>query len=70
MADIADEADGVIAGAIEQALSDARNAPPLPATGQCHNCQVPLSAPYRFCDGFCREDWQKREDAKRRTGAA
>lgn len=28
-------------------------------TGQCLNCERPLDAGLRWCDGECRDEWQE-----------
>lgn len=30
------------------------------ATGECLNCFEPLPIGMRWCDNFCKEDWEKR----------
>jgi len=30
------------------------------ATGECLNCFEPLSLGMRWCDKYCKEDWEKR----------
>lgn len=47
--------------------------PVLPHTGTCHNCFEPIVGNELFCPSApgeegCRDDWQRREDAKRRNG--
>lgn len=41
--------------AIEAAKAGA--SAPLPAIGKCHYCEEPLEEGLRFCDEFCREDY-------------
>lgn len=41
----------------------------LPATGFCLSCGEGLAIPsHRFCDSFCRDDFQKAEEAAKRNG--
>lgn len=35
----------------------------LPITGRCHNCGDAIPAA-KFCDEYCREDWEKRRRAR------
>lgn len=44
--------------AIEAAL--AKTDKVLPAIGSCHNCYEPLGAGEKFCDEFCRDDYDHR----------
>lgn len=61
---MADEAD-IAAAATEIALAAARlrRLPVLPHTGRCHNCDAEVGDAL-FCDGDCRDDWQRRERAR------
>lgn len=68
MADICDQADDVIQAGLDNAADAARHAGRLPARGRCHNCDALLVGDLRFCDADCRDDWQRREDQRRRTG--
>ncbi|ECA2717288.1 hypothetical protein EJW09_11070 [Salmonella enterica subsp. enterica serovar Braenderup] len=45
------------------ALSE-RERHPLPEMGHCHNCNEIISAGL-FCDTDCRDDYEKRERARR-----
>ena len=40
-------------------LQRIRQRKPVDATGICLQCDKPLKAPLRWCDGGCRDDWQK-----------
>lgn len=42
----------------------------LKAIGECHNCREPLAGDKRFCDRYCVEDWEQRQEALRRKGRA
>ena len=42
-----------------------RHEQPLPAIGQCHNCQASLPQGVRFCDCDCRNDYDARQRAER-----
>lgn len=39
----------------------------LPYIGECHNCGEPTPDGVNFCDTDCRDDWDKRQRAKRRS---
>ena len=43
-------------------------APRLTYTGQCYNCDAPTPHGHNFCDADCRDDWQKRQAAQKRSG--
>jgi len=34
------------------------------ATGNCLNCEWPLTGGKRWCDAACRDDWQKQQRAE------
>lgn len=67
MADIADDADGVIENSVQGAIAAARRAGPVIAPrGYCLNCgatELPdgsvWPAAYRWCDDDCRVDWSR-----------
>jgi hypothetical protein len=73
-ADIGNEqAALILAKELQAREEDARIHKLLPL-GTCHNCFSPVDGNLIFCppdspeDGGCRDDWQKREDAKLRNG--
>lgn len=35
------------------------------ATGACLFCEEPLDKPKRWCDSYCRDDWQRLTNSKR-----
>lgn len=41
---------------------------PKLADGVCANCDEVLSGTQHFCDDSCRNDYQRRESARRRNG--
>lgn len=43
--------------------------PRLPFIGQCYNCDAPTPHGHNFCDADCRDDWQKRQTAQKRSGS-
>ncbi len=63
MADIIDDAEKLNEIYLKSALSNKKKEGPK-AKGSCHNCDEPLAHGIRFCDSWCRDDWQKREDKK------
>lgn len=68
MTDDADRSDEKIAAAIDTALQRVRQQPTIPFTGECYFCAEELTEPKRFCDTFCRDDWDAEQLAKRRQG--
>lgn len=54
----------------ESSIAEARKAKPLGPefTGKCHYCAEELPPSRRFCDGECREGWEKEEAARKRNG--
>lgn len=60
------EAERDIAQALERAKAGA--AKPLPYIGRCYNCSEPLPDQLRFCDEFCREDYDYREARRKVNG--
>ncbi len=53
----------------ELSIQFSRKANSIPATGFCLFCGELLTVPSRrFCDSFCRDDHQKREEAEKRNG--
>lgn len=40
----------------------------LSPAGRCYNCDEELRSSMLFCDGHCRDDYTKRETARRRNG--
>lgn len=68
MADIADDADGIIEQSVLAGLARARSAPSqvIEPRGYCLNCGErslpdgsPWPASYRWCDDDCRQDWTR-----------
>ena len=45
----------------EDSIARNRVYQPLPDIGICYNCKDPLPVGMRFCDGNCRDDWDRRE---------
>lgn len=40
----------------------------LPLKGACHNCDEKVAQALLFCDEFCRDDFQYREERKKVNG--
>lgn len=68
MTDDADRSDEKIAAAIEDGLRRVRQSAVHPFTGECYFCGEYLDEPMRFCDTFCRDDWDAMQRAKKRQG--
>jgi len=66
MADEADMAKELEELALKHALAHRKEGANLPARGLCYNCDEPVDAGRLFCDEACRDDWQKRDAAKKR----
>jgi len=45
---------------IEDGIKKAQDYRPLPATGNCWNCEAQVVEGALFCDPECQEDWTKR----------
>ena len=67
MADVIDDAQKLNDVYLKSALSNMKPEGPK-ANGSCHNCAEPLHNGTRFCDMWCRDDWQVREDKKSKRG--
>ncbi len=70
MSDDADRSDLKIEAAILEGVRKARVAQALAWTGACLNCEAEVAEPLRFCDADCRDDFDRLEQAKRRSGRA
>jgi len=53
-----------------RAIAAARQAPSLPATGQCHYCTASEPPGAHFCDIGCREDHEREQAARKRNGVS
>lgn len=67
MADEFDMASDVEMAERERAIEKARNGKKLEATGHCLYCNAELPNTHRWCDAWCREDWQLEQDARKRN---
>lgn len=41
------------------------SAKPIPTSEVCLNCNEPTTGGARWCDAFCREDWEKQQRAEK-----
>lgn len=53
-----------LADSIERQLSSKSSAPE--SKGFCLYCEEKTSREKRWCNTFCRDDWQRNEDSRRR----
>ena len=70
MADIIDRANDRAEQDLDRAVQAARRVSGPDPVGYCLSCgpDVPLPHPLRWCDGDCRDDWQKAQSSQgRRT---
>lgn len=69
-ADILDVATQAEIRATEAAVQAALQATEknLPATGLCHYCHEPVVADSRFCDEFCRDDYEYLKERRKANG--
>lgn len=68
MTDEADRSDEKIAAAVEEGIKRVRQQKVIPYTGECHFCGEELNDLKRFCDTFCRDDYDAVQKAKRLAG--
>jgi hypothetical protein len=66
MADEADQAQFIEERDRKLALQVRR--PELPVTGECHYCGETIRAPRLFCESGCRDDYEREQEARRRSG--
>jgi hypothetical protein len=59
MADIIDNGNEA-AEIFRRAALSKRQADGPAATGECLNCEAPVEPPKRFCDQYCRDDFERR----------
>lgn len=46
-------------------IAEVARQPTLEFTGMCHNCEAPI-AKGKFCDGDCRDDFERRTTRERK----
>lgn len=66
MADEFDRASDIEMAQREFAIKNAKNGKKIEATGHCLYCNAELPNQKRWCDEWCRDEWQMEEDAKKR----
>ncbi len=66
--DDADRADAELEAMLAAGLS--RRSPSLKPCMACHNCSDDVAEGVLFCSSECRDDWEKRNAARRRSGRA
>ena len=37
----------------------------LPATGYCYYCSESIGSSKRFCDTYCRDDWEREQQIRK-----
>lgn len=67
-ADFLDNASEVESNERERLIAKARRAVKVQATGRCLNCNAELEDGKRWCDEWCRDDWQLEQEAAKRHG--
>ena len=67
MADEFDMASDVEMAERERAIEKARKSEKIESTGHCLYCNAELPNSQRWCDAWCREDWQLEQDARKRN---
>jgi len=67
MSDIYDDASDTEALHREMAIKEIRSHKPLKTTGFCLSCNAPLPD-RKFCDTWCREDYEMEIKIKKITG--
>ncbi len=68
MNDEADRSDERIEAAIQEGIQRVRKCVSLFFTGECHFCGESVEEPKRFCDSYCRDDYDARQRAKKLIG--
>ena len=66
-ADFLDDASENESKERDRLIEKARIQPKVQATGHCLYCNAELPNNKRFCDEWCRDDWQLEQDARKRN---
>lgn len=68
--DEADRADSAIEHLIADGMERVRRKLErcLPSIGVCHNCESSINGGRVFCSKECSDDWDARQEARRRNG--
>lgn len=64
MADIVDKAQELEGLHLTQALQNRK--PEAPRTGKCLYCEESIPTTHRFCDGYCREEFETEQARQKR----
>lgn len=67
-ADMIDQASENESKERERLIERARRAKPILATGHCLCCNAELKNGKRWCDEWCRDEWQLEQEARKRHG--
>ena len=67
-ADILDDASEIESNERERLIQKARKAMKVQATGHCFYCNAELEDNKKFCDEWCRDDWNLEQEAMKRHG--
>lgn len=67
-ADMLDQASENESKERERLIERARRAKPILATGHCLCCNAELKNGKRWCDEWCRDEWQLEQEAMKRHG--
>ena len=67
-ADMLDQASENESKERERLIERARRAKPILATGHCLCCNAELKNGKRWCDEWCRDEWQLEQEARKRYG--
>lgn len=67
-ADMLDQASENESKERERLIERARRAKPILATGHCLCCNAELKNGKRWCDEWCRDEWQLEQEARKRHG--
>ena len=67
-ADMLDQASENESKERERLIERAKRAKPILATGHCLCCNAELKNGKRWCDEWCRDEWQLEQEARKRHG--
>ena len=67
-ADMLDQASENESKERERLIERAKRVKPILATGHCLCCNAELKDGKRWCDEWCRDEWQLEQEARKRHG--
>lgn len=67
MADIIDSGNDAADTFLKAALSRRAKENVPEFTGRCHNCNIEVHSPMRWCDPVCRDEWEEFETRARQN---